>query len=91
MANSVSSVPCRGYRWFYVAGKGDWKYKKDWLCEKRHWTQKGGGICRRCLADGTNWMRLDAPIDDSAILTAFADELPMLGIFFGTFLVERFL
>ena len=30
----------------YCAGKGDWKYKKDWLCEKKDYSHSQ--FCRRC-------------------------------------------
>ena len=84
MMNSVADKPCRGgYTLFYIAGKGDWKHKKDWLCEKRYWSQTGlqanrGGICRRCFATGQTWMQLEDATDELAIATAFGEDIPFL-------------
>lgn len=41
-----------------VAGKGDWKYRKEWLQERRSYANAagnsmGGEICRRCSAGQT--------------------------------------
>lgn len=30
----------------YCAGKGDWKFKKEWLCEKKDYSHSS--FCRRC-------------------------------------------
>ena len=42
-----------GWSVHYLAGKGDQKYKVEWLLEKRnylHLSSGGGEICRRCFA-----------------------------------------
>ena len=59
----VSEEP-GGLNLIYVAGKGDWKWKREWLQECRHYskaakTSSGEGlICRRCLAGpaGKPWL-----------------------------------
>lgn len=39
----------------YMCGKGDWKWKREWLVEARNYNRSkkglggGGEICRRCL------------------------------------------
>ncbi|CAE7581449.1 unnamed protein product, partial [Symbiodinium necroappetens] len=42
----------------YCAGKGDWKYKKDWLCEKKDYSHSQ--FCRRCNCGqtpaGEHWL-----------------------------------
>ena len=60
----------------YVVGKGDWKYKKEWLAETRFWSQGTSGICRRCFAKAGNWadfvwMQDWNPSGESAIESAF--------------------
>ena len=49
----------------YVAGKGDWKWKREWLQEPRHYSKAArsktgeGLICRRCLCGTTEKPWLD--------------------------------
>ena len=47
-----------GYSLWYVAGKGDWKHRREWLQEQRSYANAasnllGGEICRRCSAGKT--------------------------------------
>ncbi|CAK9057737.1 unnamed protein product, partial [Durusdinium trenchii] len=59
----ISENPCP-LNLVYVAGKGDWKWKREWLQESRHYgkaakTSAGEGlICRRCFAGsaGKPWL-----------------------------------
>ena len=55
MATHMSrpTAATRGWSCFFVAGKGDWKFKKEWLQESRSYShhaaaQSTGLICRRC-------------------------------------------
>ncbi|CAL1162079.1 unnamed protein product [Cladocopium goreaui] len=59
MMNDCSRSTVDGYSLWYVCGKGDWKHKKDWLCEKRYWSTQGShsaGMCRRCFCTGASYM-----------------------------------
>lgn len=77
-----------GWSLWYVVGKGDWKYKKDWLQETRTYqTSKGGanGICRRCWAGkpGTHWhdvvfMTNWYENNEEALQTAFGNTIAFL-------------
>ena len=46
-----------GYSLWYIAGKGDWKYKVVWLEAYERFRGTTAGICRRCHAGkpGTSW------------------------------------
>ena len=66
----------QGHSLHYLIGKGDWKYKKEWLDEARFWSQGSQGICRRCFARAGNWsdfvwMQDWHPTDESALDSAF--------------------
>ena len=76
-----------GHSLWLIAGKGDWKFKKEWLRETRHYGKLQ--ICRRCLADHDrkNWtdVSVDAAWDNDAdraiaMMTAVPDDVPMLGL-----------
>ena len=54
-----------------TCGKGDWKFRRDWLQQSRHWSNLGpynpvnppanhGQICSRCLCNNTDLPWLDA-------------------------------
>ena len=51
MMNACTNIQenCEGYSMWMVGGKGDWKFKKEWLQESRNYSTSQ--ICRRCLAD----------------------------------------
>lgn len=77
----------------YVAGKGDWKWKREWLQESRHYNRAArsssgeGMICRRCFAGsaGKPWLdiqfeKFNDPEDRRA-----AAETSFLFEYFGHF------
>ena len=68
----------------YCAGKGDWKFKKEWLCEKKDYSHLA--FCRRCkCGQGPDEHWLDSlhlsfnkPDEVSANLHAnVPDDLPL--------------
>ena len=88
--NVAAVNPIDGWTLHYMIGKGDWKYKKEWLQERRFWSQnsaESSGICRRCYARGCNWMDVVwekdwYPHGDTALDTAFSKDIPSLVISF---------
>ena len=61
----------------YIAGMGDWKWKREWLMETRHYgraTKKvdgdGGLICRRCLCGTADkpWVDMSERFNNEADL-----------------------
>lgn len=59
MPNICSQNAINGWTLHYILGKGDWKYKKDWLQERRFWSNRAAqstGVCRRCHAKSANWV-----------------------------------
>ncbi|CAJ1351421.1 unnamed protein product [Effrenium voratum] len=55
-----------GYTLHYTCGKGDWKWRREWLEETRHYSKAtrtandiSGQICRRCLAGTSDKPWLD--------------------------------
>ena len=96
MMNSSVHNPTNGRRLWYFCGKGDWKHKKDWLCERRYWSQNSAhshGICRRCFARGSNWMDVVNCTEwhsaESALDSAF-DPIPFLVLLFCIMFVLAF-
>ena len=78
-----------GFTLWYVAGKGDWKHKRSWLCETRCWSnnstnQHAIGICRRCSAGkhGTHWadfLHFHGWYDDDSAVDSAIGTIPLLG------------
>ena len=40
-----------GYTMHLCISKGDWKHKREWLQQERHYSNQTGLICPRCLCD----------------------------------------
>ena len=49
---------CLGFTLHIVSGKGDWKWRKDWLKQTRFYGNAAGrdGLCQRCLASKDSWL-----------------------------------
>ncbi|CAE7251022.1 unnamed protein product [Symbiodinium sp. CCMP2456] len=48
-----------GFTVHVVAGKGDWKFRKEWLKQSRFYGNACSGkdgLCQRCLASKTTWL-----------------------------------
>ena len=59
--NAISKPGPLGYSAHLCVSKGDWKHKKEWLQQSKHYSnvstaagqRRGGGhVCPRCLAGG---------------------------------------
>ena len=64
--NNCAAHPIMGYTLHYTCGKGDWKWRREWLEETRHYSKAtktandiSGQICRRCLAGTSDKPWLD--------------------------------
>ena len=70
-----------GHTLHVVAGKGDWKWRVEWLLQSRHYNKVQSatdGLCPRCLCTRDTWLdvheRFNAPADlQAARLTAVGD------------------
>ena len=72
-----------GHTLHVVAGKGDWKWRVEWLRQVRYYNNKqiagpAAGLCPRCLCTRDTWLdvheRFNAPADlATARLTAVGD------------------
>ena len=40
-----------GWTLHLCISKGDWKHKREWLQQQRHYSNQTGNICPRCLCD----------------------------------------
>ncbi|CAE7256453.1 unnamed protein product, partial [Symbiodinium necroappetens] len=47
-----------GFTIHVVSGKGDWKWRKEWLKQTRYYGNAAGkdGLCQRCLASKNTWL-----------------------------------
>ncbi|CAE7245419.1 unnamed protein product [Symbiodinium sp. CCMP2592] len=70
-----------GHTLHIIAGKGDWKWRAEWLMQSRHYMKvqsSTDGLCPRCLCTRDTWLdaqeRFNAPADlQTARLTAVGD------------------
>ena len=51
-ANREHSTLAGGFTLHVVLGKGDWKFKREWLAQSRHYNNTNEGMCPRCFASG---------------------------------------
>ncbi|CAE7831605.1 unnamed protein product [Symbiodinium sp. CCMP2592] len=70
-----------GHTLHIIGGKGDWKWRVEWLLQSRHYMKVQSttdGVCPRCLCTRDTWLdaeeRFNAPADlQTARLTAVGD------------------
>ena len=52
-ANQPGNPDTGGWSIHLILGKGDWKWKREWLCQGRHYGASGH-ICPRCFASAAD-------------------------------------
>ena len=52
MCNKPGNTSLQGYSLHLCIGKGDWKFRREWLQMERSYLNASGLICPRCLASG---------------------------------------
>ena len=54
----------QGYTLHCTVSKGDWKHKREWLEQSRHYSNSSGKICPRCLCE-QNWADMTESFNNS--------------------------
>ena len=87
--NTAGNVATLGYSMHVVLGKGDWKFRKEWLAQSRSYMMKDQ-MCPRCFASGLPgsakpWFdpvreRFNSPADVAQALATRVGEIPLLRV-----------
>ena len=58
LLKATDPTRCNGHTLWVVMGKGDWKWRKEWLRQPRSYANSNGLLCPRCLAGspGKPWL-----------------------------------
>ena len=73
-ANKEDGALAGGFTLHVVLGKGDWKFKREWLAQCRHYNLLDG-VCPRCFASGRDgspkpWLDCQERFNNNADLLA---------------------
>ena len=87
--NTAGIESTNGYSMHVVLGKGDWKFRREWLRQSRNYMMKDQ-MCPRCFASGLSgsdkpWFdpvreRFNAPADVAQALATRVGEIPLLRV-----------
>ncbi|CAE7348719.1 unnamed protein product [Symbiodinium sp. CCMP2592] len=84
----------QGYTLHCTVSRGDWKHKREWLEQPRHYSNSSGKICPRCLCE-QNWADMTESFNNSADLELAAQSsvgpsIPCRGMHMYTWGVHTF-